>query len=99
VKLSLMKFYAQITMLCRELERQYNTVCERNKWLETRIASLQREIDLLRDQNSLLQEQRNNAEREAAKLREEMKVEVCLLSCGFKCFSVLQCCMQEHRYV
>ena len=49
-------------------------MCERNKWLENRIASLQREVELVRDQNSLLQDQRNSSEREAAKLREEMKV-------------------------
>ncbi|XP_076815768.1 uncharacterized protein LOC143461781 isoform X2 [Clavelina lepadiformis] len=59
--------------LDKELEKQYHTVCERNKWLESRIASLQREVELVRDQNSLLQEQRNHAEREASKLREDMK--------------------------
>ena len=58
----------------RELEKQYRTVCERNQWLESRIASLQREIDLLRDQNSLALEQKNCAEREASKVREELKV-------------------------
>ena len=49
-------------------------MCERNKWLESRIASLQREIELLHDQNSLAQEQKHAAERETAKLREDLKV-------------------------
>ena len=49
-------------------------MCERNKWLESRIASLQREIELLHDQNSLAQEQKYAAEREVARVKEELKV-------------------------
>ena len=56
------------------MERQYETVCERNKWLEARISSLLREIELLRDQNSLALEQKVSAEEEARRLREELKV-------------------------
>ena len=68
-------------IVVRELEKQYLTVCERNKWLESRVASLQREIELLRDQNSLALEQRTTAEREAARLKEEFKVNFCYCNC------------------
>nr|XP_026695707.1 myosin-8 isoform X3 [Ciona intestinalis] len=50
-----------------ELEQQYNIMRERNKWLETRISSLQREVDLVRDQNSLLHQQRSDADHEAGR--------------------------------
>nr|XP_039253098.1 girdin-like isoform X1 [Styela clava] len=57
----------------KEMERQYKIVCERNKWLENRISSLLREIDLLRDQNSLLLQEKNEAERQSEAIEGELK--------------------------
>lgn len=61
------------------MEKQYKIVCDRNKWLENRISSLLREIELLRDQNSLLLEEKNAAERDANAMEGELKVMYCYL--------------------